>query len=129
MLNQLTNLTNGLFASGGQSDSVAPFDRNECLGVLLDMDDDITIALDMLHVLNEQQDAPVVVNYKWSIQVLDYACLLMGLRELVRNVQISLPPEYAPTLTPVNPQKGFAGDAGKGFTISSRVNFEGFNHA
>jgi hypothetical protein len=90
MLNQLSNLTSGIFASGGLVESIEPFNLSECLSSLSDIEDDVTIALDMLDTLNEQYDAPVMVNLKWSMMIMDYACLLMGLRELARKVRAQL---------------------------------------
>jgi hypothetical protein len=31
-----------------------------------------------------------MVNLKWSMMIMDYACLLMGLRELARKVRAQL---------------------------------------
>jgi hypothetical protein len=90
MLNQLSNLTAGIFASEGVIEAIEPFNLSECVSSLYDIDDDVTMALDMLKTLNEQYDAPVMVNLKWSMMIMDYACLLMGLRELARKVQAQL---------------------------------------
>jgi hypothetical protein len=90
MLNQLSNLTAGIFASEGIIEAIEPFNLSECVSSLSDIEDDVTIALDMLNTLNEQYDAPVMVNLKWSMMIMDYACLLMGLRELARKVQTQL---------------------------------------
>lgn len=56
------------------------FNPNDALA---EIDDDITIALDMLET-ESAMNQPVMIAFNVSVRLIDYACALMSLREVVR---------------------------------------------
>jgi hypothetical protein len=59
------------------------FNPNDVLNALAEIDDDLTMALDMLES-EKSMNQPVMIAFTVSMRLVDYACAIMSLREIVR---------------------------------------------
>jgi hypothetical protein len=59
------------------------FNPNDVVNALAEIDDDLTMALDMLES-DTSMNQPVLVAFNISMRLIDYTCALMSLREIVR---------------------------------------------
>lgn len=95
MLNQLSNLTAGLYATSGIIEELAPFDVAECLSSLSGFDDDLTLALDQLDALTEHYDVTTPatkqdIRIDELLMIANFTYLIAELRGLSRMVKADL---------------------------------------